>query len=179
MSRLTKSSGKFVSCNIDDECTGMCSSCKRNTEIRHKLRYYEDLEEQLEKLYGGKMPLDEVVENLNRIVQNGEEKLDYARILTNAEAEKWDKWLSLEEQGRLVELPCAVGDAVYLFLHDIIHPFTIDGFTLTKYGVEFKASYCGEEKNLEHWAIRLPVSKICKTVFLTKEEAEEKLKEER
>ena len=46
MSRLTKSGGKFVSCNIDDECTGMCGSCKRNTEIRHKLRYYEDLEEQ-------------------------------------------------------------------------------------------------------------------------------------
>ena len=46
MSRLTKSGGKFVSCNIDDKCTGMCGSCKRNTEIRYKLRYYEDLEEQ-------------------------------------------------------------------------------------------------------------------------------------
>ena len=71
-----------------------------------KLAHYEDLEEQLEKLYGGMMPLDEIVENLNRIVQNGEEKLDYARILTNAEAEKWDKWKDLEEQGRLIELPC-------------------------------------------------------------------------
>ena len=75
-------------------------------EAYYKLQHYEDLEEQLEKLYGGKMPLDEVVENLNRIVQNGEEKLDYARILTNAEAEKWDKWKDLEEQGRLLELPC-------------------------------------------------------------------------
>lgn len=114
MSRLTKSGGKFVSCNIDDECTGMCGSCKRNTEIRHKLRYYEDLEEQLEKLYGGKMPLDEVVENLNKIVQNGEEKLDYARILTNAEAEKWDKWKDLEEQGRLIELPCLPDEEVWI-----------------------------------------------------------------
>ena len=75
-------------------------------EAYYKLQHYEDLEEQLEKLYGGKMPLDEVVENLNRVVQNGEEKLDYARILTNAEAEKWDKWKDLEEQGRLLELPC-------------------------------------------------------------------------
>lgn len=71
-----------------------------------KLAHYEDLEEQLEKLYGGKMPLDEVVENLNRVIQNGEGKLDYARILTNAEAEKWDKWKDLEKQGRLIELPC-------------------------------------------------------------------------
>ena len=69
-----------------------------------KLAHYEDLEEQLEKLYDGKMPLGKVVENLNRIVQNGEEKLDYARILTNAEAEKWDKWKDLEEQGRLAEV---------------------------------------------------------------------------
>ena len=113
MSRLTKSGGKFVSCNIDDECTGMCGSCKRNTEIRYKLRYYEDLEERLEKLYGGKMPLDEVVENLNRIVQNGEEKLDYTRILTNAEAEKWDKWKDLEKQGRLIELPCLPNEEVW------------------------------------------------------------------
>ena len=75
-------------------------------EAYYKLQHYEDLEEQLEKLYGGKMPLDEVVENLNRVIQNGEEKLDYARILTNAEAEKWDKWKDLEEQGRLLELPC-------------------------------------------------------------------------
>lgn len=91
-------------------------------------------------------------------------------------AEKLKYYEDLEEHGRLIELPCAVGDAVYLFSHDIIHPFTIDGFTLTKYGVEFKASYCGEEKNLEHWAVRLPVSEICKKVFLTKEEAEAKLK---
>ena len=83
----------------------------------------------------------------------------------------------LAEQGRLIELPCAIGDTVYLFSNDTIHPFTINGFEINKYEVEFKASYCGEEKNLEHWAIRLPVSKICKTVFLTKEEAEAKLKE--
>ena len=78
-----------------------------------KLAHYEDLEEQLEKLYGGKMPLDEVVKNLNRVIQNGEEKLDYARILTNAEAEKWDKWKDLEEQGRLIELPCLPNEEVW------------------------------------------------------------------
>lgn len=84
------------------------------SDALRKLAHYEDLEEQLEKLYGGKMPLDEVVENLNRIVQSGEEKLDYARILTNAEAEKWDKWKDLEEQGRLIELPCLPNEEVWL-----------------------------------------------------------------
>ena len=82
-------------------------------EAYYKLQHYEDLEERLEKLYGGKMPLDEVVENLNRIAQNGEEKLDYTRILTNAEAEKWDKCKDLEEQGRLIELPCLPNEEVW------------------------------------------------------------------
>ena len=92
----------YDSCSVCD--VAVC--CGLLEDILEKLAHYEDLEEQLEKLYGGKMPLDEVVENLNRIVQNGEEKLDYARILTNAEAEKWDKCKDLEEQGRLIELPC-------------------------------------------------------------------------
>ena len=83
----------------------------------------------------------------------------------------------LEEQSRLIELPCKIGDTVYLFSYDTIHPFTINGFEINKYEVEFKGSYCGEEKNLEHWAIRLPVSRIGKTVFLTKKEAEAALKE--
>lgn len=47
MKRLTKpDNSKYASCNIDDECTGMCESCPRNIEIRRKLKYYEDLEEQ-------------------------------------------------------------------------------------------------------------------------------------
>lgn len=107
--RLTK---QFMYGLGHKDCYDACSVCDVAgccgllEDILEKLAHYEDLEEQLEKLYGGKMPLDEVVENLNRIVQNGEEKLDYARILTNAEAEKWDKWKDLEKQGRLIELPC-------------------------------------------------------------------------
>lgn len=107
--------------------------------------------------------IDKVLKQFYTIIEELADKLEYYEIL--------------EEQGRLLELPCAVGDTVYLFSHDIIRPFIINGFEINKYEVEFKGSYCGEEKNLEHWAIRLPVSKICKTVFLTKEEAEAKLKE--
>ena len=82
----------------------------------------------------------------------------------------------LEEQNRLIELPCAVGDTVYSFSFNIVYPFTVNGFEINKDGVEFKGSYCGEEKSLEYWSIRFPVSKIGKTVFLTPEEAEAALK---
>lgn len=47
MERFTKpGDGKYVNCNIDNACTGMCGLCPRNIEIRKKLKYYEDLEEQ-------------------------------------------------------------------------------------------------------------------------------------
>lgn len=134
-----------------------------------KLARYEDLEEQLEKLYDGKMSLDEVVENLNRVIQNGEEKLDYARILTNAEAEKWDKWKDLEKQGRLIELPCAVGDTVYwisesdacLFCNGPCYERCEEGALKIK-EIPFKPHMLNE---------------IGEIIFLTKEEAEAKLAE--
>ena len=92
MSRLTiteKCGGVCTHMNTNDCHKYLaCEDCKWWNEILDKLAHYEDLEEQLEKLYGGRLSLDNVVDNLNRIVQNGEERLDFARILTNAEAEK-------------------------------------------------------------------------------------------
>lgn len=85
---------------------------------------------------------------------------------------------NLEKQGRLTELPCAVGDTVYSFSFNIVYPFTVNGFEINKDGVEFNGSYCGEEKSLEYWSIRFPVSKIGKAVFLTPEEAEAALRKE-
>lgn len=63
---------------------------------------------------------------------------------------------NLEEQGRLIKLPCKVGDDVYYILgipNEM--PCTIDKCT-------FKLS---------------DINKIGKTLFLTKDEAEAKLKE--
>lgn len=90
--------------------------------------------------------------------------------------ERLQHYEDLEEAGRLIELPCAVGDTVYSFSFNIVYPFTVNGFEINKYEVEFKGSYCGEEKSLEYWSIHFPVSKIGKTVFLTREEAEAALK---
>lgn len=172
----------YDSCSVCD--VAVC--CGLLEDILEKLAHYEDLEEQLEKLYGGKMPLDEVVENLNRIVQNGEEKLDYARILTNAEAEKWDKWKDLEKQGRLIELPCAVGDTVYLISSQYSE--------CSKYQERFNDYNCQgcenecdshkeyfihvNENMSAEWIVRaMRLNRFGEDVFLTKEEAEAKLAE--
>lgn len=172
----------YDSCSVCD----VAGCCGLLEDILEKLAHYEDLEEQLEKLYGGKMPLDEVVENLNRIVQNGEEKLDYARILTNAEAEKWDKWKDLEKQGRLIELPCAVGDTMYLISSQYSE--------CSKYQERFNDYNCQgcenecdshkeyfihvNENMSAEWIVRaMRFNRFGEDVFLTKEEAEAKLAE--
>lgn len=129
-------------------------------EVLEKLAHYEDLEEQLEKLYGGRLSLDNVVDNLNRIVQNGEEKLDYARILTNTEAEKWDRWKGLEEQDRLIELPCKVGDTVWRIATQQ------DNYDDSPYRIVMRSSF------------RLDFLRAMgDRIFTTKEEAEAKLEE--
>ena len=172
----------YNSCSVCD----VAGCCGLLEDILEKLAHYEDLEEQLEKLYGDKMPLDEVVENLNRVVQNGEEKLDYARILTNAEAEKWDKWKDLEEQGRLLELPCAVGDTVYLISSQYSE--------CSKYQERFNDCNCQgcedecdsykdyfihvNENISAEWIVRaMRLNRFGENVFLTQEAAEAKLKE--
>lgn len=97
-------------------------------------------------------------------------------VTTKEVTDKLAHYEDLEGAGRLIELPCKIGDTVYSFSFNIVYPFTVNGFEINKYEVEFKGSYCGEEKSLEYWSIRFPVSKIGKTVFLTKEETEAALK---
>ena len=103
---------------------------------------------------------------------------NYNQFGRNGAYYKLQHYEDLEEQGRLIELPCKIGDTVYSFSFNIVYPFTVNGFEINKYEVEFKGSYCGEEKSLEYWSIRFPVSKIGKAVFLTREEAEAALKGE-
>lgn len=82
----------------------------------------------------------------------GENSYDYKNLLI----ERLGKYEDLEEQGRLIKLPCKVGDDVYYILGISNEtPCTIDKCT-------FELS---------------DINKIGKTLFLTKSEAEAKLKE--
>ncbi len=81
-----------------------------------KLAEYEDLEERLQNIYGEHHGLlNEVVASLER-----HEEIDLpqpvikSRLLTDEDVDQWDKWNTLKKQGKLPELPCAVGDTVYV-----------------------------------------------------------------
>ena len=93
-------------------------------------------------------------------------------------AEKLKYYEDLAEQGRLIELPCAVGDIVYEVqeIRKRIQEYTVISihysYSSILIGWEIKDGN-GIYSNLNGFE----ASAIGKTVFLTKEEAEAKLKE--
>ena len=93
-------------------------------------------------------------------------KCDNCEIMTSV-CEKLGKYEDLEEQDRLIKLPCKIGDTVY----------EIAGATTHGYGYVWK--YLTYEKAYVHETVfnLFRLNDIGKTVFLTKSEAEAKLKE--
>ena len=98
----------------------------------------------------------------------GEETYRLADYGNGEPIEKLAEYEDLEEQRRLLKLPCAVGDTVYRIfpndLEDRVLGQTVLGFS-------------NEAMLLYNDFIWTPFDKIGKTVFLTKEEAEAVLKE--
>lgn len=149
-------------------------------DVTDKLAHYEDSEEQVSNLLEDKVSLDDIVRHLMKALKGEEDELEFTRVLTNAEAEKWDKWKSLDEQGRLIELPCAVGDTVWFYNESLeeVCKGQVIGFGLNFYTtpqlwieVEYTSSLIGNQT----YKSRVDLM-IGKKVFLTPEEAEAALK---
>lgn len=86
-------------------------------------------------------------------------------------AEKLKQYEDAEEQGLLVRLPCKVGDTVYVFEYPNKNRFC--GVQITKIEIYENSIWLSFTDGL--WDKK--IDEIGKTVFLTKEEAEAKLKE--
>ena len=159
----------FVNVSCDEICKNhICETCPIQ-KIFNKLAEYEEAVEQLEKVYGEHDGLLETV--VKSLVKYNGEKPRKARLLTDEDADKWEVYKNLEEHGLLIRLPCKVGDTVYMIVGDIdedgkVTNIMIDTDVIQRISIrkntkvftgEYSASY---EEN------------FCKTVFLTKEEAE-------
>lgn len=84
--------------------------------------------------------------------------------------DKLAEYENLEEQGRLVILPCKVGDTLYRLVPNLYREYVeikIAQFVINKNGIYF----------ITDKGVSWSADKIGKTVFLTKSEAEQKLKE--
>nr|DAH31940.1 MAG TPA: hypothetical protein [Caudoviricetes sp.] len=97
---------------------------------------------------------------------NGEGCKDENCIFISDVCEQLAKYEELEEQGLLLRLPCKVGDTVYIIIAKSISKQRVKEIIIDGYGIKFKT--------------KRRVFGLCDvfyTVFLTKEEAEAKLKE--
>lgn len=144
-----------------------------------KLADYEELEERLHKIFGEEstFSLADVIDALEMKLSEPDKKHPVnARILTYEEANKWQEYKDLEEQGLLVRLPCKVGDTVYVPTRNFVSELRI---TLVSVDTNEMAMYfswllnSGIYPNLDGFH----GYELGKTVFLTREEAEKKLEE--
>ena len=173
MSRLTEINKDACDlCNLD--CKHMDNSCEK-AKIYNKLKYYEDLEEETEKIWGDGASITKLVNSLNKCACSADGYLDFARILTNDDAEKWLRWKELAKQGRLIELPCKVGDAVYEILPPCNDTLLCEMFQQL-YISRCLNKECGHYIQIKQFRIEL-LKDLGRTVFATKAEAEVKLAE--
>lgn len=103
--------------------------------------------------------------------------------LTTHILQELKEYRDLEEQGQLLKLPCSLGTEVYKVGEVYYCDFNYDDEVCTRY-CKYK---CEEGLCCEHQIIKYGISKVLftinmynefnKTIFLNKEEAEEKLKE--
>jgi hypothetical protein len=159
MSRLTRRIIDICgSCDQQEYCryTPNAGNCYLR-QLHEKLKHYEDLEEQLMK--SAEIDIDSMI---------GE----------------FMHYYKLKKENRLKELPCAVGDTVYM----IQRRYTKCS-KHREYRDEYNCQGCEElvcDSHIEHyiqplnsapidWIVKMD-NQFGKTAFLTKEEAEAKLK---
>lgn len=107
----------------------------------------------------------------------GENSYDYKNLLI----ERLGKYEDLEEQGRLVKLPCKVGDVVYRINVGAMKP--VISLRVVEYRFKIVENCirekicCSDDFLCKQPSLIYYAEDIGDKVFLTKEEAEEKLKE--
>ena len=154
-----------------------------NFKAIKKLVDYEDLEERLHKIFGEEstFSIADVIDALEMKLSEPDKKHPVnARILTYEEANKWQEYKDLEEQGLLVRLP-ANNKEIYI----ISSRWTVcsecgsrfDEYSCSgcEYECDSKKEYYVYSIYLSSIAVSTYVERFGKTVFLTRKEAEKKL----
>ena len=143
-----------------------------------------------------RLTIDEIIEHCDRKTGMYEKSCDVkyleTAVMGNRIKEYWEHkqvseylrklkdYEDLEEQGRLIKLPCKVGDKIFLdfagFGKDV-DKFTVKDFHLDCFEDGETILFCDYESNDKTLSGQIDVTEFGKTVFLTKAEAEAKLKE--
>lgn len=87
--------------------------------------------------------------------------------------QKISQWLQAEQDGRLVVLPCKVGDTVWVVFSNGLRPYVVD-----RLYVMADSKVMVRMRHMLTETLRISGDEFGKTVFLTREEAEAALAQE-
>ena len=91
---------------------------------------------------------------------------------------KLAEYETAEEEGRLVVLPCKVGDIIFCIVRPgIIRQFKVLSIEIYEYGAILELLYAGNAEKYRFWRIYMESDDFGKKLFLKSEETEEALKE--
>lgn len=163
MERLTRRTRAGVKCAYDPfKCKdqyedGGCGYCAHMDAMMKKLAEYEDTEERIFKKFAGRRGTKEILNSFC--------------VFYDAQTQK----ANLEEAAlvaRLIlQLPCKIGDVLYMCSCGEIYPFEVRGIETNKYEHMLLLRYDGELAELLFWEFLAGLSKVDVTFFRTKEEA--------
>ena len=147
------------------------SACNAAIAALQEKQHNDELRKRLRTIYGDEVSAEQILEEFIQHIEDPNKPLKNTQILTYEDAEKWEKWKQLKKQGRLVELPCAIGKYVYR----IVKTGASEIYTIIHEGHEYS-------REVPFWGIwpcefnlKL-MDEFGKTVFLTYEAAQEVLK---
>lgn len=148
-------------------------------DLRERLKAYEDIGLTPEQLREVDRLYAEKCKELADAQRSSFSGLEMVKIW--AKLKKLKEYNDLEEQGKLLKLPCAVGDTVYAYCSEFgILEYEVDNIVISKDITYQCSSYSGPvgdclSECLDE--IEPDISDFGKTVFLAREEAEAALKE--
>ena len=180
MDRLTARDGfgtpYYPYCDNVKGCGGYCAQCNFETKTMDKLAQYEDLED----LIG--IPMKDLAEILRQNIPEDCKHPHKAIVLTDDDVDKWQDYKNAEEQGLLLRLPVKVGDTVYYISDGFIELCTVEVIFLADYtdkdgNISYMAEIHFDREDCPYVSSEIYFTDIGKTVFLTRVEAEQKLKE--
>lgn len=161
---------------MNTACIKSAEDCEQLARWLEKSKEYQQLEERLNRVYGDcdglLLSVIEMLEKHPNIdMANNTLK---SRLLTDEDVDKWEEYKQLEEQDILVKSPCRVGDTVYgISMGKIITLIVNEISIFYMKGERIINVKCQNDDVFRNYVER----EFGKTVFLTKPEAEAKLKE--
>jgi hypothetical protein len=126
------------------------------------------------------MNIDEAIKDFRYDAENNRADLDLEFAKENEQVAKWltklKAYADLEEQGRLIKLPCKVGDTVYCIEDKRVWNCIVEKISISRTNsATIEVTFPIETPDIA--AIEYEIDDFGEYIFLTKSKAEAKLKE--